>query len=110
MLAAEYESGEPMPIFANSDIEENKWSAQRYGLDGIFLDHETRQPVETATAIETLVTRLSRTTRRDLSPLLRTLAEPTESVRQLEVWNETGSTIEVAKDLVNRTSAIQHFS
>ena len=110
MLAAEHESGDLMPIFANRDIEENKWSAQRYGLDGIFLDHETGQPVETATAIETLVTRLSRTTRRDLSPLLRTLDEPTESVRQLEVWNETGSTIEVAKDLVNRTSAIQQFS
>jgi glutamate---cysteine ligase / carboxylate-amine ligase len=106
MLAAEYESGEPMPIFANRDIEENKWSAQRYGLEGIFIDHETRRAVDTQTAIEDLFAQLSETTNRDLSSLVRVLAEPTESVRQLKVWYETGSTVEVAKDLVNRTSAL----
>jgi glutamate---cysteine ligase / carboxylate-amine ligase len=106
MLAAEYESGEPMPIFANRDIEENKWSAQRYGLEGIFIDHETRRAVDTQTAIEDLFAQLSETTNRDLSGLVRVLAEPTESVRQLKVWYETGSTVEVAKDLVNRTSAL----
>ena len=106
MLAAEYESDDLKPIFANRDIEENKWSAQRYGLEGIFIDHETRRAVDTQTAIEALVARLSRTTIRDLSALTRILDEPTESVRQLEVWNETNSTVEVAKDLVNRTAAI----
>ena len=107
MLAAEYESGEPMPIFANRDIEENKWSAQRYGLKGIFIDNETRRAVDTQTAIEDLFAQLSETTNRDLSGLVRVLAEPTESVRQLKVWYETGgSTVEVAKDLVNRTSAL----
>ena len=106
MLAAEYESGEPMPIFANRDIEENKWSAQRYGLEGIFIDHETRRAVDTQTAIEALFAQLSETTNRNLSGLVRVLAEPTESVRQLKVWYETGSTVEVAKDLVNRTSAL----
>jgi glutamate---cysteine ligase / carboxylate-amine ligase len=106
MLAAEYESGEPMPIFANRDIEENKWSAQRYGLEGIFIDHETRRAVDTQTAIEALFAQLSETTNRDLSSLVRVLAEPTESVRQLKVWYETGSTVEVAKDLVIRTSAL----
>ena len=106
MLDAEYESGEPMPIFANRDIEENKWSAQRYGLEGIFIDHETRRAVDTQTAIEALFAQLSETTNRNLSGLVRVLAEPTESVRQLKVWYETGSTVEVAKDLVNRTSAL----
>jgi carboxylate-amine ligase len=104
MLAAEYESGDLMPITTNREIEENKWSAQRYGLKGVFLDHETREPLETRAAIEALVARLSETTKRDLSGLERILEEPTESVRQLEVWRETGSTIEVAKDLVDRTS------
>ena len=106
MLAAEYESGELMPIAANRDIEENKWSAQRYGLGSLFIDHETKQAVETTTAIEALVAQLSVASSRDLSSLTRVLEEPTESVRQLEVWRETGSTLEVAKDLVNRTSTL----
>jgi glutamate---cysteine ligase / carboxylate-amine ligase len=106
MLATEYESGDPMPIRANRDIEENKWSAQRYGLEGTFIDHETREAVETRTAIGYLLTHLSESTNRDLSGLTRALDEPTESIRQLEVWHETGSIIEVAKDLVNRTAAL----
>ena len=52
MLALEYDSGELMPIVPNREIEENKWSAQRYGLDGIFVDHETHEAVETRDAME----------------------------------------------------------
>ena len=89
MLAAEYESGDLTPVFPNRDIEENKWSAQRYGLGGIFIDHETKQAVETPRAIEALIAQLSATTTRDLSGLMRILDDPTESVRQLEVWKET---------------------
>ncbi|MDQ2672199.1 MAG: YbdK family carboxylate-amine ligase [Actinomycetota bacterium] len=105
LLALEYDANELMPIIPNREIEENKWSAQRYGLEGIFIDHETHEAVDTRVAIETLVTRLSRATYRDLSGLERILDGPTESVRQLEVWRETGSTLEVAKDLARRTSA-----
>jgi carboxylate-amine ligase len=106
MLALEYDSNELMPIIPNREIEENKWSAQRYGLEGIFIDHETHEAVDTRAAIETLVTRLSEVTYRDLSGLERVLDGPTESVRQLEVWRETGSTLAVAKDLARRTSAL----
>jgi len=103
-LALEYDSGESKPIVPNREIEENKWSAQRYGLGGIFIDHDTHEATETRAAIETLVARLSETTTRNLSGLGRVLGEPTESVRQLQVWQEKGSTLEVAKDLVARTS------
>jgi carboxylate-amine ligase len=95
-----------MPIIPNREIEENKWSAQRYGLEGIFIDHETHEAVNTRAAIETLLTRLSEATYRDLSGLERALGRPTESVRQLEVWRDTGSMLEVAIDLVRRTSAL----
>ena len=104
MLVAEYESGEHRPIHTNRDIEENKWSAQRYGLEGAFLNHETREALETTKAIETLIASLSASTNRDLSSLTKLLEEPTESTRQLEVWRDTGSTLEVAKDVVARTS------
>ncbi len=106
MLALEYETGELQPLSPNREIEENKWSAQRYGTGGIFLDHKTREAVQTRTAIETLVAHLAESTSRDLSGLERTLHEPTESVRQLEVWRETGSTREVARDLANRTATL----
>ena len=105
MLALEYESGEMRPIHPNREIEENKWSAQRYGLEGHFIDHETHEAAATHAAIGTLVAHLSETASRDLSGLRRVLDEPTESVRQLEVWRETGSTREVAKDLAARTRA-----
>ena len=105
MLVLEHESGAPKPIYPNREIEENKWSAQRYGLEGLFIDHETHEAVATRTAMETLVAHLSETTSRDLSVLQRVLGAPTESVRQLEVWRETGSTREVAKDLAARTRA-----
>ena len=106
VLALEYDSGWPMPIIPNREIEENKWSAQRYGLEGIFIDHETHEAVETRTAVETLVRRLSKATYRDLSGVERALGGPTGSVRQLEVWREMGSTLEVAKDLARRTSTL----
>ncbi|HET9963825.1 MAG TPA: hypothetical protein VFQ10_00400, partial [Rubrobacter sp.] len=106
VLALEYDSGGQMPIIPNREIEENKWSAQRYGLEGIFIDHQTHEAVETRTAVETLVGRLSRATYRDLSGIERALGGPTESVRQLEVWRETGSTLEIAKDLARRASTL----
>src|SRR5215203_5189782 len=106
MLATEYESGEHMPLRANRDIEENKWSAQRYGLEGTFMNHETGEAVETLAAIDALVSSLSESSDRDLSGLTRMLDEPTESTRQLQVWHDTGSIVEVAQDLVNRTSVL----
>jgi glutamate---cysteine ligase / carboxylate-amine ligase len=106
MLLLEYDANELVPIVPNREIEENKWSAQRDGLEGMFVDYETHEAVETRAALESLVARLSETTNRDLSGLERTLGGPTESVRQLEVWRETGSTLEVAKDLVRRVSAL----
>ena len=106
MLALEYDSNELMPIIPTREIEENKWSAQRYGLEGNFIDHETHEAIGTRAAIETLAARLSKATYRDLSGLERILVGPTESVRQLEVWRETGSMLEVAKDLARRTSVL----
>ena len=104
-LAAEHESGETRPILPNREIEENKWSAQRYGLEGVFIDHATHEAVPTRGAIRNLVARLSEATDRDLSVLRDVAEEPTESERQLEVWRASGSTGEVVKDLARRTRA-----
>jgi glutamate---cysteine ligase / carboxylate-amine ligase len=107
LLSEEYESGDLRKIRPNREIEENKWSAQRYGMSGYFVDHDTHEPVETRRAVEGLFESLDGAASRDLSPLQRLLEEPTESVRQLEVWRETGSTVEVARDLAERTRILK---
>jgi glutamate---cysteine ligase / carboxylate-amine ligase len=103
LLSAEYDSGDLRKIWPSREIEENKWSAQRYGMSGFFADHDTHESIDTRHAIERLFESLDGSTSRDLSPLHRLLDEPTESVRQVEVWRETNSVVEVARDIVART-------
>ena len=101
-LAAEYDSDEKVRILPSRVIEENKWSAQRYGLEDAFLDPETHEAVPTRKVLESLVG-YAGASGRDLSGVERILSEPTEADRQLEVYRETGSTVEVARDIVERT-------
>jgi glutamate---cysteine ligase / carboxylate-amine ligase len=103
VLSREYDSGDLRPLRPSREIEENKWSAQRYGMGGEFVDHDSHEAVEARRAVENLFESLDGKTSRDLSALPRLLEEPTGSVRQLEVWRETNSMLEVARDLVERT-------
>lgn len=102
-LSSEYESGELRPIRPGREIEENKWSAQRYGLKDKFIDHGTREAAHTRSVLETLISDLETNTDRDLSGTAKILEVPTEADRQLEVYEETGSTREVVRDLAERT-------
>ena len=102
MVSEEYESGDRRPILPNREIEENKWAAQRYGLEETFVDPVTHEAVETRQAIETLAGHLEKQTGRDLSGVGRILQNPTGADRQLEVYEETASTLEVARDLAGR--------
>ncbi|MGB3632627.1 MAG: YbdK family carboxylate-amine ligase [Rubrobacteraceae bacterium] len=102
LLSKEYESGDLQPILQNREIEENKWSAQRYGLEDNFVDKVTHESVETRHNIEAFAEHLEERTGRDLSGVGRILRNPTGADRQLEVYRETNSTLEVAKDLAER--------
>src|SRR3712207_7371294 len=68
-------------------------------------DHETHETVETRRAVHDLIEDLQGESDRDLAPLALLLDEPPESERQLEVWRETGSVQEVARDVAERTRA-----
>jgi glutamate---cysteine ligase / carboxylate-amine ligase len=103
LIAAEHDSGEKRPLVPSREIEENKWSAQRYGLEGVFIDHETHRTTSTREALGRLVEELCAD--RDLSGVERLLDEPTGADRQLQVWRETGSIQEVVRDIVERTRA-----
>ena len=102
-LKEEYESGELRPIRPSREIEENKWSAQRYGLRGDLVDHDSHEAVPTRKVLEAWQERLESRTGWDLSMIGRILQEPTGADRQLEVWRETHSTYEVARDVAERT-------
>jgi carboxylate-amine ligase len=104
-LCAEYDAVESYPLPPGREIEENKWSVQRNGLDGHFIDHRTYERVPTREVIGGWLESLKARTRRDLSRVERILVEPTEADRQLEVWRETGSVFEVARDVAARTRA-----
>ena len=103
LLSEEYESGERRAIVPSREIEENKWSAQRYGLDGSFVDHNSHESIKTRKVLEGWLEYLELRTKRDLSDIGRILDEPTGAARQLEVWRETGSAVEVARDIAERT-------
>ena len=104
-ISAEYEAGEMHAILPSREIEENKWSAQRHGLMGTFIDHASHESVPTRRVMESWFRLLEASTDRDLSGVARLLDEPTEADRQLEVWRETGSVVEVARDAAERTRA-----
>jgi carboxylate-amine ligase len=104
-VSREYDSGERRSLVPSREIEENKWSAQRFGLRGAFLDHESHESTPTLDVLHGWLEDLEEGTERDLSGAARILSEPTESERQLEVYRETGSTAEVARDVAARTRA-----
>jgi glutamate---cysteine ligase / carboxylate-amine ligase len=104
-ICAEHDGGERRPFPPGRQIEENKWSAQRFGLDGAFIDHETYESSPTREVIGSLIEDLKASTMRDLSGVKRILGGPTEADRQLEVWRETDSVFEVARDVAARTRA-----
>ncbi len=104
-LGREYDTDERRQIRPSREIEENKWSAQRYGMNGTLTDHGTHENVETRRAVHDLIDDLHAESERDLAPLALLLDEPTESERQLEVWRETNSVLEVVRDVARRTQA-----
>ena len=102
-LKEEYESGELRPIRPSREIEENKWSAQRYGMEGEFVDYDSHESISTRRVLTGSLEQLESRTKRDLSVVARILDVPTGAARQLEVYRETKSTYEVARDIADRT-------
>ncbi|MCA1737322.1 MAG: YbdK family carboxylate-amine ligase [Actinobacteria bacterium] len=102
-LKEEYESGELRPIRPNREIEENKWSAQRYGIKGEFVDYDSHESVTTRKVLTGWLEHLESRTKRDLSAVARILDVPTGADRQLAVYRETNSTYEVVRDVAART-------
>jgi glutamate---cysteine ligase / carboxylate-amine ligase len=97
-------------IYSRALVEENKWRAARYGLDGRLIDFGKRQEIpmrelamELLEFVDDVVDELG--SRRALSYIHTILTEGTSADRQLEVFRQTGDLRAVVRWLVAQTRA-----
>jgi carboxylate-amine ligase len=97
-------------IYPRALVEENKWRAARYGLDGRLIDFGRRAEVpmrdlalELLEFVDDVVDELK--SRRALDYVHRIIAEGTSADRQLEVFRKTGDLRAVVQWLVEETRA-----
>jgi glutamate---cysteine ligase / carboxylate-amine ligase len=89
-------------------IEENKWRAARWGIDGKLIDFGKRQEVpmrdlalELLQFVDDVVDELG--SRRELEYVRKILSDGTSAERQLQVYRETGDLTAVVRALVDET-------
>jgi carboxylate-amine ligase len=94
-------------IYRRRVIDENRWRASRYGLDGKLIDFGREAEVETRSLIneilefvETEVDELG--SRREIEHVEKLLREGTGADRQLEVWEKSGHDMKAVVDLIVR--------
>jgi carboxylate-amine ligase len=110
-----YERNMGFRLYRRALIEENKWRAARYGIDGKLIDFGKRIEVPMrALAIELLefvddvVDDLG--SRPALAYVHTILADGTSADRQLRVYRETGDLTAVVQHVVKETTAFLHPS
>jgi carboxylate-amine ligase len=89
-------------------IEENKWRAVRYGLDGQMIDYGKREQVPTRVLIEELLELVADTaeifgSQNELERIRGICKEGTSSDRQVKVFKATNSMKAVVDDLAEQT-------
>jgi carboxylate-amine ligase len=96
--------------YASSLIEENKWRAARYGLDGHLIDFGRQEQFQARVLIAEMlewflddaVDELG--SRKEIDQAYRILHEGTSADRQLAVYRETGDLRAVVDNLVRETA------
>jgi carboxylate-amine ligase len=91
-------------------IEENKWRAARWGIDGKLIDFGKRQEVpmrdlgiELLQFVDDVVDDLG--SRREVDYVRKILAEGTSAERQLQVYRQTGDLTAIVRAVVDETRA-----
>jgi carboxylate-amine ligase len=90
-------------------IEENKWRAVRYGMEGQLIDFGKREAVPTRVLVEELLDFVSEAadifhTQDDLDRVRTICREGTSADRQTRIFKETGSLKAVVDDLTAETT------
>jgi carboxylate-amine ligase len=95
-------------IYRRRLIDENRWRAARYGLEGKLIDFGREAEVETRRLVQELLEFIDSEvdelgSRREIQHIERILAEGTGSDRQLETWARTRDMREVVDQIVRET-------
>src|SRR5690348_12044826 len=95
-------------VYHRALIEENKWRAARWGIDGLLIDFGARREVpmrdlaiELLEFVDDVVDELG--SRREVEYVRKILAEGTSAERQLAVYRQTGDLRAVVQWLVEET-------
>ncbi|MEY3284261.1 MAG: carboxylate-amine ligase [Acidobacteriota bacterium] len=95
-------------LYRRALIEENKWRAARYGLDGKLIDFGKKEEVPTRDLIRELLEFVDDVvdeldSRAEIEYIYRILDEGTSADRQLRVYQETGDLRSVVDLLIRET-------
>jgi glutamate---cysteine ligase / carboxylate-amine ligase len=95
-------------VYHRALIEENKWRAARYGIDGMLIDFGKRREVpmrdlalELLAFVDDVIDDLG--SRREVEYVRGILAEGTSAERQLQVYRDTGDLKAVVRSIVEET-------
>ena len=96
-------------VYSRALINENKWRAARYGIDGTLIDFGKEQEVETKVLIHELVDFVDDVVdglgcRNEVENLFNMLKEGTGADRQLAIFEKTGDLKDVVDYIVNETN------
>jgi carboxylate-amine ligase len=96
-------------IYRRRVIDENRWRASRYGLDGMLIDFGRRREVDTRSLIHEILEFISPEvdelgSRREIEHIERILKGGTGADRQLAVWERTQDMKAVVDHIVAETN------
>lgn len=103
-----FEQNSTFRIYRRALINENKWRAQRYGLDSKLIDFGKRREVEAKALVYEMVTLVDDVvdmlgSRKEVEYLLHIAEHGTSADRQLKVFAETGDLKAVVDNLIAET-------
>ena len=95
-------------VYRRRLLDENRWRASRYGIDGKLIDFGREAEVETKSLINELLQFVSTEvdelgSKREMAHIERILREGTGADRQLAVWEETQDMKKVVDQIVAET-------
>jgi carboxylate-amine ligase len=95
-------------VYRRRLLDENRWRATRYGIDGKLIDFGRETEVETRSLIDELLQFVSTEvdelgSNREMAHIERITREGTGADRQLKVWHETNDMQAVVDQIVRET-------
>jgi carboxylate-amine ligase len=95
-------------LYSRALINENKWRASRYGLDGKMIDFGVQQEKDTRALIVELLDFVDDVvddlgSRKAIEYVHTILKEGTGADRQLKIFSETGSLVNVVDYITHQT-------